>query len=100
MNVLGILAQAEKWNGTATLAGETREMDDGQKVQVRTLYWGLVQAIYVDALGKRAGLGRPGAVGWEFSVQPELVDEARLLIDIYEGNVDTIEFVRLPIEIR
>ena len=100
MNVLGILAQAEKWNGTATLAGETRATPGGEKVQVRTLYWGLGQAIYVDARGENAGIGRPGADGWDFSVEPELAEAAAQLIDIYEGNVDEIEFVRLPIEIQ
>ncbi len=100
MNVLGVLAQAEKFNGTATFVGETRAVEGDQKVQVRTLYWGLGQAIFVDAQGRTAGIGRPGPSGWEFVNDPELVDEARLLLDIYEGNVDAIEFVPLPVEIQ
>ena len=100
MSVLGGLAQAEKWNGTATFAGETRAVDGEQKVHVRTLYWGLGQAVYVDAQGETAGLGRPGPEGWEFHDEPELAADAELLLDIYEGNVDEIEFVRLPVEIR
>ena len=100
MNVLGILAQAEKWNGTANLAGETRDMGNGEKLHVRTLYWGLGQAIYVDERGEHAGIGRPGEEGWEFSAQPEIADDADLLLDIYEGNVDTIEFVQLPVRIQ
>jgi hypothetical protein len=99
MNVLGVLAQAEKWNGTATFVSETRPVED-QKVQVRTLYWGLGQAYYVDAQGRTAGVGRPGAAGWEFTNEPDLADDARRLLDIYEGNVDVIEFVELPVEIR
>jgi hypothetical protein len=100
MNVLGVLAQAEKFNGTATFVGETRAINGDQKVQIRTLYWGLGQAIYVDARGETAGIGRPGAEGWEFSNEPGLADDAKLLLDIYEGNVDVIEFVKLPVEIR
>lgn len=101
MNVLGVLAQAEKWNGTATFVGETRAVNGGPPVQVRTLYWGLGQAIYVDARGESAGIGRPnGAEGWTFSSQPELADDAELLLDIYEGNVDEIEFVALPVDTR
>jgi hypothetical protein len=100
MSVLGVLAQAEKFNGTATFVGETRAVGGDQKVQVRTLYSGLAQAVYVDAQGKNAGIGRPGPDGWEFTDDPELADDARRLLDIYEGNVDVIEFVRLPIEIR
>jgi hypothetical protein len=98
MNVLGVLAQAEKFNSTATFVGETRPLEDGQKVQVRTLYWGLGQAVYVDGQGRIAGLGRPGIDGWEFTNDASVAADAKLLLDIYEGNVDTIEFVRLPIE--
>ncbi len=101
MNVLGVLAQAEKFNGTATFVGETRAVNgDEQKVQVRTLYWGLGQAVYVDSQGSVAGIGRPSEKGWTFSHDPDLVDDAKLLLDIYEGNVDVIEFVNLPVEIH
>ncbi len=101
MNVLGVLAQVEKWNSTANFVGETRAVGGGdQKVQVRTLYWGLGQAIYVDAQGKAAGVGRPTPSGWTFLDDPSLVDEAQRFLDIYEGNVDEIAFVTLPVEIR
>ena len=104
MNVLGVLAQAEKFNGTATFVGETRATggagEDAQQVSVRTLYWGLGQAIYVDSVGRSAGIGVPGPTGWEFSNDPELADRAQRLLDIYEGNVDAIEFVSLPVRIQ
>ena len=100
MNVLGILAQAEKWNGTATFAGETRSVDGGPRMQVRTLYWGLGQAVYVDARGDKAGVGRPAAAGWEFEDDPAVRAAAERLLDIYEGHTDAIEFVALPVEIR
>ncbi|MGH0031989.1 MAG: DUF3450 family protein [Myxococcota bacterium] len=100
MNVLGVLAQAEKFDDTATFVAETREVADGRKMQVRTLYWGLGQAVYVDAQGGSAGTGRPGAAGWEFADVDDLADPAKRLLDIYEGNVDTIDFVELPVEIR
>ena len=31
---------------------------------------------------------------------PDLADDTKLLLDIYEGNVDTIEFVSLPVAIQ
>lgn len=99
MNVLGVLAQAEKFNGTATFVAETRPMGD-QKVQVRTLYWGLGQAFYVDAQGRSAGVGHPGADGWEFHDQPGIAGDTRRLLDIYEGDLDVIQFVEMPTEIR
>ena len=101
MNVLGVLAQAEKWNGTATFVGETRPVGpEGQRIQVRTLYWGLGQAVYVDTQGQVAGLGRPGTDGWSFVDDASLADEAKLFLDIYEGNVDTIAFVPIPVEVE
>ena len=101
MNVLGVLSQAEKFNSTATIVGETRAIgDDDRKVSVRTLYWGLGQAVYVDAEGQVAGFGRPGEAGWVFSEDPAITERAALLLDIYEGNTDTIEFINLPTEIR
>ncbi len=100
MSVLGVLAQAEKFNSTATFVGETRPVRDGEKVQIRTLYWGLGHAVYVDAQGETAGIGRPGEDGWDFDDDSDLASRAKLLLDIYEGNVDQIEFVPLPVAIR
>jgi hypothetical protein len=100
MNVLGVLAQADKFNSTVTFVGETRAVDGDQKVQVRTLYWGLGAAIYVDARGETAGIGYPTPTGWEFTNAPDLADDAGRLLDIYEGNVDTIEFVALPVDLQ
>lgn len=101
MNVLGVLSQAEKFNSTASIVGETRAMGDGdRKVSVRTLYWGLGQAVYVDAEGQVAGFGRPGEEGWVFTEDPAITERAALLLDIYEGNTDAIEFINLPTEIR
>jgi len=101
MNVLGVLAQAEKWNATATFVGETRPVGpEGQRIQVRTLYWGLGQAVYVDTQGQVAGIGRSGAAGWAFVDDASLADDAKLFLDIYEGNVDTIAFVPVPVEVE
>lgn len=101
VNVLGVLSQTDKWNGTANLVGETRAVGGSeQKVQIRTLYWGLGQGVYVAAQGRTAGVARPGPEGWEFVDDDSLTEDAALLLDIYEGNIDAIEFVELPVEIR
>ena len=100
MNVLGVLAQAEKWNATATFVGETRPVKSGQKVAIRTLYWGLGQAFYVDAQGETAGIGRPGPEGWVFVEDEDIASDAKELLDIYEGNVDEIDFVDVPVQIQ
>ena len=86
--------------GDASVAFDVRLAKGEQKVQVRTLYWGLGQAIYVDTQGRVAGIGRPTADGWAFVDDPALAEEAQLFLDIYEGNVDTIAFVPMPVDLR
>ena len=97
--MLGVISQAEQFDANAHLAGETRSVDGDQKVAIRTLYWGLGQAVYAAAQGRGAGVARPGPSGWIFENDPSLVADAQLLLDIYEGNVDTIEFIPVPVEL-
>ncbi|WP_269540434.1 DUF3450 family protein [Cerasicoccus fimbriatus] len=97
--VLAILNQAEKFNSTATFVGETREVG-GQKIQVKTVYWGMSFAIYVDSQGKTAGFGKPTSDGWVWTENKELAADAKRFIDMYEGNTDVIEFVALPISVQ
>ena len=65
-NVVGILSQADKFNTTLTATSESREIEGGKVVEVRTLYWGLATAYYVDASGEYAGIGYTGPDGWEW----------------------------------
>ncbi|WP_309399580.1 DUF3450 family protein [Cerasicoccus maritimus] len=99
VNILGILAQAEKFNSTANFYGETREVG-GQKISVLTLYWGMSFAVYVDTQGKVAGFGKPGPDGWVWEENNAIAPDAKRFIDMYEGNIENIEFVQLPIEIK
>lgn len=99
MNVLGVFAQAAKFDSTATFVGETRAIGGTDNVQVRTLYWGLSQAIYVDQQGENAGIGYPGPDGWTFELDSEIAADAARLLDIFEGNVDAIDFVELALEL-
>ena len=100
MNILGVLAQAEKFNGTATLVAETRGVKGGQRVQVRTLYWGLAQAFYVAAHGDEAGIAKPGASGWSFASKKDIRRDTAMLLDIFSGKADALRFISLPVEIR
>lgn len=99
-NIVGILAQAEKFDKTATFSGETRDIGGGKELQVSTLYWGLSFAFYTDTLGENAGIGVPGEAGWVWTAHNDKASDIKRFIDIYEGNVDNIEFVPLPINIQ
>jgi FtsZ-binding cell division protein ZapB len=98
-NIVGILSQADKFNTTLTETSESREMPNGTVVEVRTLYWGLATAYFVDASGSYAGIGRPGADGWEWTQIDGVGADIRLLIDVYEG-LGEIQFVEIPARIN
>lgn len=98
-NIVGILSQADKFNGTITQTSETREMSGGRVVEVRTLYWGLGGAFYVDAAGEYAGVGFPGPEGWEWPQVDGAGPQIKRLLDVYEGGED-IQFVEVPARIK
>ena len=87
-SVVGIISQAEKFNTTATIVGETREVETGKRVQVWTLYWGLAAAYFVDAQEQYSGYGRPTADGWKWETRNAMADEVHDLIDVKEGTAE------------
>ena len=101
LTVLGILSQADKFNGTLTLQTNARDVSGtGVQERVTTLYWGLAFAVYVDDAGKFAGMGLPGPQGWEWSTRNESASDVRRFIATYSGESDQLDFVNIPVEIR
>ncbi len=98
-NIVGILSQADKFNGTITQTSESHEVDGGRVVEVRTIYWGLGGAFYVDAAGEYAGVGYPGENGWEWPEVPGAGPKIKRLLDVYEGS-EEIQFVDVPARIK
>lgn len=98
-NIVGILSQADKFNSTITQTSESRELDDGKVIEVRTLYWGLSMAYYVDAAGEYAGIGFPGEDGWEWPQIEGSGPQIKKLLDVYEGS-EEIQFVEVPARIN
>jgi chromosome segregation ATPase len=98
-NIVGILSQADKFNTTLTQTSESREISEGKTVEVRTLYWGLASAYYVDASGEYAGMGYPTAEGWEWPRIDNAGEAIKRLIDVYEGS-EEIQFVEVPARIN
>lgn len=95
--VVGILSKIETFNNVVTEVSEIRRESD-QTIEVHTLYFGLGGAYYVDAQGLRAGVGVPGANGWEWSDRPELAPQIQKLYRIYNGA--SAEFVPVPVTIK
>ena len=101
LTVLGVLSQAEKFNGTLTLQTGARDISGtGVQERVTTLYWGLAFAVYVDDAGKFSGVGVPGPDGWEWSTRNESAADVRRFIATYSGETDQLDFVNIPVEIR
>lgn len=98
-NIVGILSQADKFNNDITQTSESREIEEGRTVEVRTLYWGLGGAYYVDASGAFAGIGRPGEDEWEWPRMKGAAPGIRRLIDVAEGSAE-IQFVEVPASIE
>jgi len=98
-NIVGILSQADKFNTTITQTSESRELDSGKVVEVRTLYWGLAMAYYVDAAGEYAGIGFPGKDGWKWPQIEGAGPQIKKLLDVYEGS-EEIQFVEVPAHIH
>lgn len=94
-NIVGILSQADTFNATITMTSESRALEAGKVVEVRTLYWGLAMAYYVDAGGMYAGIGFPGENGWEWLEMDGAGPAIQNLLKVYEGSPD-IQFVDLP----
>ncbi|HAV13452.1 MAG TPA: hypothetical protein DCX06_08200 [Opitutae bacterium] len=98
-NIVGILSQADKFNGTITQTSESREIEGGKVIEVRTIYWGLGGAYFVDAAGEYAGVGFPGENGWEWPRIEGAGPEIKRLLDVYEGTGE-IQFVEVPAHIK
>jgi archaellum component FlaC len=98
-NIVGILSQADKFNSTITQTSESRELDGDKVIEVRTLYWGLSMAYYVDAAGEYAGIGFPGEDGWEWPQIEGAGPQIKKLLDVYEGS-EEIQFVEVPARIN
>jgi len=95
-NVIGILNEIGKANGEVAVATEIRTLTDGRPAEVKTLYIGLGQAYYVSAKGE-AGIGRPGANGWEWQPANELAARVTEAMQVLQ-NKETPHFVSLPVK--
>lgn len=95
-NVLVILNELDKASGDITINFEVHTLASGKPSEVKAIYVGLTQAYYVNADGQ-AGIGRPGAGGWQWQPAPDIAAEVSLAFDILQGK-HSPEFVPLPVK--
>jgi len=96
---VSILNELDKFNNAVNLFNEKRKNDKGEEVAVETIYVGLGAAYFVNEAGDFAGVGVPGATGWEWTPKPDLAPSVRQAIKIYRSE-HAPAFVKLPVAIR
>lgn len=97
--IVAILNELDKFNNAINVFSEKRKNAAGTEVSVETVYAGLGAAWFVNDSGDFAGLGTPGAAGWEWSTKPELAGPVREVIRIYR-NERPARFVSLPAAVK
>jgi len=97
--VVAILTQVQKFNQVVTLVEDFREFEAGRTVQTETVYFGLGAAFYVDQANEHAGVGIPGAEGWEWKEDLSLISSVRNFVDIYRGTQQA-RYIELPVTIQ
>jgi predicted nucleic acid-binding Zn-ribbon protein len=97
--VVGVMNELDKFNNAVAIFNEKRKNAQGEEVAVETVYVGLGAAYFVNESGSFAGVGAPGASGWEWTAKPELADPVREVIHVYR-NDRPAQFVALPATIR
>jgi hypothetical protein len=97
--LVGVLNELDKFNNSVNLFNEKRKNPAGEEVAVQTVYVGLGAAYFVNEAADFAGLGAPGANGWEWTVKPEIAPSVHEVVKIYR-NEKAARFVTLPAAIH
>lgn len=96
---VGILNELDKFNNSVSVFSEKRANGKGEEMAVETIYVGLGAGYFANDTGEFAGVGRPGAKGWEWQIEPEIGPAVREAIQIYR-NERSARFVSLPATLR
>lgn len=97
--VAAMLTQIQRFNASVTVIDDFREFQAGSPVQVKTIYFGLGAAYYVDGANVHAGVGVPGPDGWVWQENANIALQVRDFLDIYGGNRQA-EYVFLPVRVQ
>lgn len=96
--MLEMLGELDDFDRKVSLDEEVMTLADGQEHLVREIYLGLAQGWYVSSNGSFAGIGRPGANGWQWQPSDEDAVTVDRIIAILERR-RTAELVTVPVEI-
>ncbi|MFA5087682.1 MAG: DUF3450 family protein [Candidatus Omnitrophota bacterium] len=98
-NVIGVLNEINKFNGTITITSEVRQLPNSASAEVTAVYIGLGQAYYANNNSNVAGIGMPSKDGWVWIPQNEAAPEIAKAIAILKNEM-AATFVQLPMSIQ
>ncbi len=99
-NIISILQNIEYFNKVVTPSSELREKENGEILEVKTLYLGFGQAYFVDENQINAGFGYPViGRGWVWQDRPEIAEAVGTAV-LAADNRHPAEFVEVPVEIK
>lgn len=94
-NVVGILNELNKAAREILVVGEVRELPDGERAEVTTMYLGFAQALYSNEKGGLGGIGAPGPNGWTWEPHDARAADFAAIIGIYR-NEKPAAYVSIP----
>lgn len=97
--VVGILNEVDKFQNSVSIFSEKRKNAGGEEIAVQVVYVGLGAAYFVNDAADFAGVGAPGAKGWEWTPKPEIAAAVADVVKIYR-NEGGARFVALPVAIK
>ncbi|WP_159434884.1 DUF3450 family protein [Rubritalea squalenifaciens] len=92
-----ILKEAGRFNRAVYFSEEMQALEDGEKRQLQVLYLGLGRAYFVS--GDKAGVGMPGADGWQWSIREGIDNRVKTTIRVFKKSSQA-GLVKLPVEVK
>lgn len=96
-NVVGVVNEIDKFAREIAVTSEVRELPDGTRAEVTTLYLGLGLAYYCNLKGDIGGLGRPDEAAWAWYPSNAVAPAVAAAIAVYR-NERPAAYVALPVE--
>ena len=96
---VGVLNELDKFNNAVNVFNEKRKNAKGEEVAVQSIYVGLGAGYFVNETADFAGVGAPGANGWEWANKLEIAPTVQEAVKIYR-NEKTARFLTLPVAIK
>ena len=97
-NVVAIMTLVDEFNNDLHLTHTIKELDNGEVIDVRVLYWGLGAAYAINGSGDRAWTLKPSDEAWLWNAADQDAIAIKKLFDVYDKTLEPT-LVGLPIQL-